>query len=192
MSTMTNTRKTIGKDLPNGTYIEIEAVERDGSDGLSPGFAVTVSGWEKHGTWSGRACKRNGRHIDFGGADHDLILRVAPELAPLVTAHLSDPDGTPMHAEANGWYFYSGKAADYEREQIAAGKDYGYSRLLEKSDHERAAEALNISPEDLPTGLDREGFSAFCRSLADTWAAQAQAARAALAAMRDGDGVEGE
>lgn len=190
MGTMTTTRKTIGKDLPDGTYVEIEAEERDGSDGLSPGFAVTCLGWAKHGTWSGRACKRNGRDIDFGGADHDLILRVAPELAPLVRAHLADQDGTPMHAEANGWYFYSGKAAEYEREKVAAGQDYGYSRQLEMSDHDRAARALNISPDDLPVGLDREGFTAFCRSLAETWGAQAREARAALDAMHDGEGVE--
>lgn len=191
MNTMTDIRKTIGKDLPDGAYIEIEAELRDGSDGLSPGYAVTLLGWDRHGTWSGRACKRNGRDADFAGADHETILRVAPELAPLVTAHLADPDGTPMHAEANGWHFYSGASAEYERRMIAEGEDYGYSRNLETSDHDRAARALSISPDVLPAGLDREGFAAFVASLRETWAAQAQAARDALDAMIDGDGVEG-
>lgn len=190
MGTMTHTRKTIGRDLPERGYVEIEAEERDGSDGLSPGFAITASIWEARGTWSGRTRKSNGRDIDAGGATHELILEVAPELAPIVSAHLADPDGTPMHAEANGWYFYSGKAAEYERAQIAAGKDYGYTRQLETSDHDRAARSLNIPSSDLPTGLDREGFAAFCRSLEATWAGQADSARAALAAMVDGEGVE--
>ena len=182
--------KVIGRDLPNGDYVEITAEERDDSGELSPGFAITLTGWEKRGTWSGRAAKRNGREPAYGGADHDTILAVAPELAPIVAAHLADPDGVPMHAEANGWYFYSGKASAYEREAVAAGRDYGYSRLLETSDHDRAARALSIPPADLPTGLDREGFAAFVASLAERWAGQASAARAALAAMIDGDGVE--
>jgi hypothetical protein len=186
---MSNTTKTIGHDLPDGTYIEIEAIERDGSDGLSPGFAITATGWDKRGGWSGRSRSRNAhgmpRDCDFAGQCHDLILTVAPELAPIVTAHLADPDGTPMHAEANGWYFYVGAAADYER------KNYGEEYVTRMgTDHDRAARALHIAPEDLPTGLDREQFAALVVSLADRWAAQAQAAREALAAMVDGDGVE--
>ena len=126
-------RKTIGRDLPNGDYIEIEAEERDGSGTLSAGFAITCSVWERNNTWPARTCAAKGRDISSGGADHDLILSVAPELAPIVTAHLSDTDGTPMHAEANGWYFYSGASAAYERRMIAEGRDYGYSRNLETS-----------------------------------------------------------
>jgi len=147
MGTMTYTRKTIGLSRPSGDYIEIEAEERDGSDGLSPGFAITASVWEARSNASGRARKRMGRDIDMGGAMHDLILKVAPKLAPLVTAHLADRDGTPMHAEADGWYFYSGKSAEYERRMIAEGKDYGYSRNLETSDHDRAALAAMVDGE---------------------------------------------
>lgn len=39
------------------------------------------------------------------GAIHDLILAHFPELAPLVTVHLSAADGQPMHAEANARYW---------------------------------------------------------------------------------------
>ena len=186
---MSNTTKTIGRDLADGSYIEIEAIERDGSDGFSAGFAITATGWDKRGGWSGRKRSRNAhgmpRDCDFCGQCHDLILAVAPELAPLVTAHLAGQDGTPMHAVANGWYFYSGAASAYERERYSAEHAARYG-----SDHDRAAQALNIPPADLPRGLDRERFTAFAASLADRWAAQAQAARDALAAMVDGDGVE--
>lgn len=184
------TTKTTGHDLPNGDYIEIEAVERGPGERFSPGFAITVSGWERYPNASARARARNGRDINYGGCNHDLILEVAPHLAPLVAAHLADQDGTPMHAEANGWYFYSGGAAAYEREQVAAGRDYGYSRNLETSDHDRAARALNIDPADLPEDLDREGFAEFVKSLAGRWLTQAETARAVLAAMKDGEGVE--
>lgn len=180
-----STRKVIGRDLPNGDYIEIEAEERDDSGILSPGFTVTLTGWEKRGTWSGRAAKRNGREATFAGSAPEVILAVAPELAPLVAAHGADPDGTPMHAQANGWYFYTGDARRYEDERYGPA----YAARM-GTDHERAAQALHVAPADLPTGLGRDDFAGFVRSLSSRWFSQAQAARAALAAMVDGEGVE--
>lgn len=183
MSTMTSTRKTIARDLPNGDHLHITAEERDGSSGLSAGFSITVQGWEKRGTVTGRSRENTARDIDFGGADHDSILAAAPELAPIVAAHLADQAGTPMHAEANGWYFYSGAHVAYEL------KNYGQSYIdRHGTPHERAARSLHIGPDELPEGLDREGFSSFVRSLPDRWATQAQAARDAIAAMNHGEG----
>jgi hypothetical protein len=43
-----------------------------------------------------------------GGAGHDEILRLFPRFADLAALHLSDIDGVPMHAEANGWYWLAG------------------------------------------------------------------------------------
>lgn len=42
---------------------------------------------------------------EWGGASHDEILAVYPELAPVVALHLSDDTGAPMHTEANGLYW---------------------------------------------------------------------------------------
>lgn len=180
-------RVTIGRDLPGGVYVEITAEERDGSGTLSAGFSVTGQVWERHGTWSGRSCKRNGRDSDGAGQIVDEIRAAAPELEPVLVAHLADPDGRPMHAEANGWYFYTGESARYERQH------YGVEYAAQfGTDHERAARALHVSPAELPAGLDREGFAAFVVSLAPRWAAQSAAARAAIDALTDGDGVEGE
>lgn len=184
-----STSKTIARDLPNGDYIEVTAEERDGSTGLSGGFSVTAALWEKRGRIDGRARKRMGRDGDAGGQLHPDILDAFPHLAPLVHVHLADPTGLPMHAQANGWYFYSGKCSAYERRSIAEGRDYGYSRLLETPDHDRAAQALHITPADLPEGLDEAGFSAFVASLEDRYLADAQAAREVLAALVDGEGV---
>lgn len=47
------------------------------------------------------------RGSEFGGCCHDEILKHWPDLAPLAALHLSDIDGAPMHAEANGWYWLS-------------------------------------------------------------------------------------
>lgn len=43
-----------------------------------------------------------------GGAGHDRILALYPRFADLAALHLSDIDGVPMHAEANGWYWLAG------------------------------------------------------------------------------------
>ena len=43
-----------------------------------------------------------------GGAGHDTILALYPRFADLAALHLSDIDGVPMHAEANGWYALGG------------------------------------------------------------------------------------
>lgn len=45
---------------------------------------------------------------ESGGAGHELILQLYPELQDLADLHLSDIDGVPMHAEANGFYWLAG------------------------------------------------------------------------------------
>lgn len=181
--------KTIAKDLPNGDYIEVTAYERDDSGTLSPGFTITSDLWERRHS-SGRARKRNGLEQDACGQLHDLVVQHFPHLAPVIHVHLADQNGVPMHAKANGWHFYSGGSSEYERRMIANGKDYGYSRMLKVSDHDRAARALHISPDELPTGLDKAGFEAFVDSLTERYAADAARAREVMAAMVDGEGVE--
>ena len=42
------------------------------------------------------------------GADHSKILKYWPRFADLAALHLSDIDGVPTHAEANGWYWLAG------------------------------------------------------------------------------------
>lgn len=179
-----NVTKTITRKTPDHDLLEITLTERDGSDGLAPGFSVTGSLWEHRGSVHGATRKALDLEPDAFGMLHETILEVAPELKPVIDLHLADPAGVPMHALANGWYFYSGKAAAYEREQIAAGRDYGYSRLLEKSDHARAAEALRVDPNELPRDLDEEGFTTFVESLKDRYLADAARARAVIASIQ--------
>ena len=61
-----------------------------------------------HYSITGTVKKLDKRYRDpfiTGGAIHDIILKHYPELAPLVEVHLSEPDGVPMHAEANARYW---------------------------------------------------------------------------------------
>ena len=175
----------IERTAPNGDFYRIEALERVIGN-QAPYFSVTCSVWAPRRNASGATRAARGYDIDAGGCMHDEILALAPELAPVVLVHLASADGTPMHAKANGWYFYSGKASAYERKSIARGQDWGYARALETSDHERAARALHIAPDVLPVGMDETAFHAFVDGLADTYQAQAQAARSVIASMENG------
>ena len=47
-------------------------------------------------------------HEIAGGCMHEEILKHFKFLADLAALHLSDENGVPMHAEANGWYWLSG------------------------------------------------------------------------------------
>lgn len=49
--------------------------------------------------------RKEENQIEMCGAMHAEIANCFPELAPLIALHLSDDDGTPMHAAANGAYF---------------------------------------------------------------------------------------
>ena len=173
------------RTLPDKAHMRITAQLRLNHPSLSNGFSVTADCWEARGNRSGRRRMNAGSDIDSGGCLHDEILSYAPELEPVVDLHLADPDGVPMHAIANGWYFYSGRAWVYERRQIAIGRDYGYSRLLEVSDHDRAARALRVSGHELPKGMLEDDFIAFAESLRPRWKREAEDARALLERLAD-------
>ncbi|BAS11861.1 hypothetical protein AHiyo8_01640 [Arthrobacter sp. Hiyo8] len=72
----------------------------------------------------------------------------------------------------------------------AAGRDYGYSRLLRSSDHDRAAQALRINADQLPKGLDQQGFIAFLDSLSGTYQRQTDAARALICSLTEDGSFE--
>lgn len=56
-----------------------------------------------------------------GGAGHEEILKYYPRFADIAALHLSDIDGVPMHAEANGWYQLAGALPDHAGQKYHAG-----------------------------------------------------------------------
>lgn len=56
-----------------------------------------------------------------GGASHDLILKWYPEFADLAALHLSDIDGVPGHAAANGYYWLAGAMGNPFGERFHGG-----------------------------------------------------------------------
>ncbi len=63
---------------------------------------------------------RTGR-VDSCGCLHEQILKIRPKYADLVAMHLSDIDGVPMHAEANGWYQLAGALPNNAGQQYHGG-----------------------------------------------------------------------
>lgn len=76
----------------------------------SPHFSLTME----------RRPKGSG-HINSCGCDHETILKYYPQFADLAALHLSDIDGVPMHAEANGWYDLAGALPEHGGQQYHAG-----------------------------------------------------------------------
>lgn len=81
-------------------------------------FSITAQVDEWHtNSWS------EGRWVDYAsGCCHDEILKVHPDLAPVVALHLSDSQGAPMHALGNGWYWMRGACA-----KLPLGLDMKYA-----------------------------------------------------------------
>jgi hypothetical protein len=164
-------KRTLAKSLPNRDYIRAvaELVHLDGN--ARPYFSVHRELWYATKAWTGRQHQqRKPRDPDACGCMHDDVLAAFPELAPVVRVHLADDNGVPMHALANGWYFYSGKAHENDP----------YNRFRGRTPHEVAATALNIEPDQLPQGLDYDQFAEFVESLRPVWRKQAEAAKKVL------------
>lgn len=91
-----------------------ELVKREGNS--YPYYSITGS--------ISREDKRYRDPVITCGAIHSEILAYFPELAPLVTAHLSDADGTPLHAAANARY-WAGLSSYWDGCVMSPRDDYG-------------------------------------------------------------------
>lgn len=119
-------------------------------------FSVTVQGWTSLR-----------RDPDVAGAGHELALKAFPSLKPLVALHLSDKDGVPLHAEANGWYWLR------EAKESALPGDWVGKGLT----REQMAETYLRAPAGYFDGVtDRADFADRVDKLRPVWLAEAQAA----------------
>ena len=95
-------------------YIQVEAGLHYLKGNSLPYFSVTGEIWERPNARDCVAC----------GCLHDEVLKFWPELKPVIDLHLSDSNGQPMSAEANGWYnlagYYGGAEERYHRGNSAS------------------------------------------------------------------------
>ena len=160
--------------------VEAQLVKREGNS--YPYFSIT-----------GEIRKTDKRYRDpiiACGAIHEEILRYFPHLAPLVTVHLSAPDGQPTHAEANARYWAG--LSKWDDGRAMSPRD-NYGRIEIETDEN----GVEWSPKTLASHLQcdektaREVRGAMVRGLAwdyitrhagliDLWSKQAGKARALL------------
>ncbi len=169
-----------GETAPLLLEVEAQLVKREGNS--YPYFSIT-----------GEIRKTDKRYRDpviRCGAIHDEILRYFPNLAPLVTVHLSAPDGVPMYAEENARY-WAGLSKWSDKRPMSPRSNYGGIEI------ETDENGLEWSPKTLASHLQcdektaREVRGAMVRGLAwdyitrhagliDLWSEQAGKARALL------------
>jgi hypothetical protein len=172
--------KEYGETAPLLLEVEAQLVKREGNS--YPYFSIT-----------GSIKKTDKRYRDpyiMGGAIHEEILKHFPELAPLVEVHLSEPDGVPMHAEANARY-WAGLSKWSDGRPMSPRDNYGRVEI------ETDENGLEWSPKTLAShlqcsetlarevrgamvmGLPWEKITAHA-GLIDLWSGQAGKARALL------------
>jgi hypothetical protein len=169
-----------GETKPLLLEVEAQLVKREGNS--YPYFSIT-----------GEIRKTDKRYRDpiiACGAIHEEILRYFPHLAPLVTVHLSAPDGQPTHAEANARYWAG--LSKWDDGRAMSPRD-NYGRIEIETDEN----GVEWSPKTLASHLQcdektaREVRGAMVRGLAwdyitrhagliDLWNEQAGKARALL------------
>jgi hypothetical protein len=120
-----------------------------------------------------RQDKRYRDPVITGGAIHEDILEHYPELAPLVSVHLSAPDGVPMYAEANARY-WAGLC------KYPDGSPMGEFKPLMLAKHLRVSvELAKDIRAAMAQGLPWDTITAHTKLL-DLWSEQAGKARSLL------------
>ena len=167
-------QRTAEKVLANGNVLLADAQLHHIEGNERPHFALTGELWKRKGDLTRH---RNNPDYEGGliglGAMGDVIADELPEFAIIERLHLADDDGAPLHAVANGWYFYSGKAHEYERNSP-------YHIAPTDTPHERGARYLRVDPADLPEDMSRDEFEEFVETLRPRWKVEADKAIAFL------------
>lgn len=121
----------------------------------APYFSITA---EVRNPWQ--------QDIVAGGCLHEDIARVFPKVRPFLPLHLSDADGAPMHAKANGWYHAGG--TEY--------KDATNAAYLASHLRIDLAEAERIVAEVAAGAMTKDKFAAYVDAQRPRWKAEAEAA----------------
>jgi hypothetical protein len=125
-----------------------------------------------HFSLTGKICiSQNGRLREHSaGCIHEEILAQFPELKGFASLHLSDSDGVPMHAVANGWYWAGGT------------KWNGTPNIDFLASHLRIhqEDADYIVAEVTSGRMDKDTFTVLVESLHPRWKAEAESAIAFL------------
>lgn len=160
---------TLTKRLPNRHSITATAQLVHLSGNARPYFSVTGEL---------RNLRRRGdNQVESCGMLHGEIMEHFQELAPLIALHLSDSDGTPMHAAANGAYFLG-----FTSYKPANAPDFAaFARLWRTTEEEARAIHHLASGGINPTAY----VEMYALGEAGRWAAEAAQGSALIAKLND-------
>jgi hypothetical protein len=177
---------TATKTLANGHRLTVTVrLPAETEAPCTPAFSVTAEEIDPR--------YKGDRRFVAGGCMHAEILAHWPHLADVVALHGSDADGTPMHAEANGWYWLAGAVAGNLGERYHGGNGSSPKTFLEcraiLRDHLRlsereVADMINTThtiAKQESAEAARANFRLWIGDLAPRWKAQADAAIAKYA-----------
>lgn len=157
-------KKTIKKETPQG-LLEIH-ISTDGCNG-KPYFSVTADFYENR-----ESGNKSPRRWTMGGCLHEEIISADPELRPLVNIHLSDMDGIPMHAEANGWYWLA-KAAGIPQKYEPDQSELDSFALFMSHARMEGKEAHELLKEIKFAENPREKWGELCEAMKPRWKKEA-------------------
>ncbi len=153
MTAMKEIRKII-----DGHLIIVEyGLRRIGTQ--APYFSITAEIYES---------VHKSRNPVMCGCCHDEVLQAFPDMRDIVSLHLSDIDGVPMHAVENGWYWLS-----------AAKGDNTWEKTGDKDFVQITADYMRISRDDVARLVDTINTEAEFAAWVDTqrprWKSEANA-----------------
>lgn len=158
MQVIASRQRTVS--LPNGRLVITAQLEHLQGNAQAH-FSVTAEEYE------GRK-----REPVSCGCLHDMILQHAPEFAPAVALHLSDADGAPMHAEANGWY-WAGGHAEYRREGVPGQPAIPNTAILATHLRVSQDEAQRLILAVLAGLMSKSQFGEYVAQQRDRWRREA-------------------
>jgi hypothetical protein len=145
--------RTFTKVLPDGRYVIANAKLTHLDGNTHPYFSLTGEEWQTLGHYNRRTHRETG--LLCMGAMGDQLSEWFPQLAPLNALHLADDTGAPLHAIDNGWYWY-------------------------EQSHDKGADYLRVTTDELPAEMDKEEFVAYVETLRWQWRYEANKAIAFL------------
>lgn len=109
MTPVLKTKKIQGDKPDQMSTLKVEGGLHYIRGNSAPHFSITATVTDHQG------------QFESGGCQHELILQHFPQFADLVSLHLSNISGVPMHAAGNGWYHLAGALPGNAGERYHAG-----------------------------------------------------------------------
>jgi hypothetical protein len=136
-------------------------------------FSVTGSVWEGY---------KSERTWSMGGCIHDIVAKHFPQVRSLIPLHLSDLEGVPMHALANGHYWVSGCVDGKLGQKWTPEQSQAECREILKNHFritdEEAGEVISLTVHG-----GKESLSAWVEQRKAVWKVEAVAALSLIAAL---------